>query len=97
MNRILKPILNALKVPDLRKKLLVTFFIFIIFRLAAHLPVPGVNLEALRSLFKRNQFLGLLDIFSGGTLTNFSIIAMGLNPYINASIVLLLLSMVFPK
>lgn len=97
MNKILKPIINAFKIPDLRKKLLFTIIIFIIYRLAAHLPVPGVNLDALKSLFQRNQLLGLLDIFSGGTLANFSIIAMGLNPYINASIVLQLLTMVFPK
>lgn len=97
MNRIIKPIVNAFKVPELRKKLLFTIFIFIVYRIAAHLPVPGVDLQALKILFKRNQFLGLLDIFSGGTLANFSIIAMGLNPYINASIVLQLLTMVFPK
>lgn len=61
------------------------------------MPVPGVNREALKNLFNSNQLLGLLDIFSGGTLANFSVIAMGLNPYINASIMLQLLTMVFPK
>ncbi|MFC1711320.1 preprotein translocase subunit SecY [Patescibacteria group bacterium] len=97
MNKILKPIINAFKIPDLRKKLLFTIFILIVYRFAAHLPIPGVDLEALKTLFQRNQFLGLIDIFSGGTLANFSIIAMGLNPYINASIVLQLLTMVIPK
>jgi preprotein translocase subunit SecY len=97
MNKILKPILNAFKIPELRKKLLFTFFIFVVFRFAAHVPVPGVDLAALKQLFAQNQFLGLLDIFSGGTLANFSIIAMGLGPYINASIMLQLLTMVFPK
>jgi len=97
MNRILKPILNAFRIPDLRKKIIFTFLIFVVFRLAAHIPVPGVDLDALKMLFSRNQFLGLLDIFSGGTLANFSIIAIGLSPYINASIVLQLLTMVFPK
>ena len=97
MNRFIKPIVNALKIPELRKKIVFTTFILVVFRLAAHLPVPGVDLQALKNLFARNQFLGLLDIFSGGTLANFSIIAMGLNPYINASIVLQLLTMVFPK
>jgi preprotein translocase subunit SecY len=97
MRNILQPILNALKTPDLRKKLIFTLFIFVVFRVAAHLPVPGVDFQALKMLFNRSQFLGLLDIFSGGTLANFSIIAIGLNPYINASIVLQLLTMVFPK
>lgn len=97
MNKIIKPLVNAFKVPELRKKLIFTIFIFIVYRIAAHLPVPGVDLEALKILFSRNQFLGLLDIFSGGTLANFSIVAMGLNPYINASIVLQLLTMVFPR
>ncbi len=70
---------------------------FVVFRIAAHIPVPGVNLEALKMLFSRNQFLGLLDIFSGGTLANFSVIALGLNPYINASIIFQLLTMVLPR
>jgi len=70
---------------------------FAAFRMAAHVPVPGVDRQALKMLFSRSQFLGLLDIFSGGTLANFSVIAIGLNPYINASIVFQLLTMVFPK
>ncbi len=97
MNKILKPILNAFKVPELRKKLTFTLLAFVIFRLAAHIPVPGVDVQALKMLFQQSEFLGLLDIFSGGTLANFSIIAVGLSPYINASIVLQLLTMVFPK
>jgi len=71
-------------------------FLFV-FRLAAHIPVPAVNAAALKSLFAQNQLLGLLDIFSGGTLANFSIMALGLNPYINASIIFQLLTMVIPK
>lgn len=97
MNRILRVIIDAFKIPDLRKKILFTAFIFIVFRLAAHIPVPGVDLVALRNLFAQNQFLGLLDIFSGGTLANFSVLALGLNPYINASIIFQLLTMVSPK
>jgi len=95
-NKLISVISNAFKIPDLRKKLIFTLFIFLVFRLAAHIPVPGVNLVALRNLFNQNQFLGLLDIFSGGTLANFSVIALGLNPYINASIIFQLLTMVFP-
>ena len=97
LNSILQPIINAFKIPDLRRKIFFTLLIFIVFRLAAHIPVPGVDLQALKELFNSSQFLGLLDIFSGGTLANFSIIAIGLSPYINSSIVFQLLTMVFPK
>ncbi len=88
---------RSFQVEGIRRKLLFTAFIFIVFRLFAHIPVAGVNIASLKSLFSQNQFLGLLDIFSGGTLANFSIMALGLNPYINASIILQLLTMVFPK
>lgn len=96
MNRIIQIVINAFQIPDLRRKLLFTAFIFVVFRLVAHIPVPGVDLVALKSLFAQNQFLGLLDIFSGGTLANFSVMALGLNPYINASIIFQLLTMVSP-
>lgn len=97
MANILKPIANAFKIKELRNKLLFTTAIFVVFRLAAHIPTPGVDTERLRVLFSQNQFLGLLDIFSGGTLANFSILALGLSPYINASIIMQLLTMVFPQ
>ena len=97
MNRILRTIINTWKIVDLRKKLLFTAGIFVVFRLAAHIPVAGVDIFALRQLFSRSQLLGLLDIFSGGTLANFSIMALGLNPYINASIIFQLLTMVIPQ
>lgn len=97
MNKILDPIVNAWKTPQLRKKIIFTAVIFFVFRLFAHIPVPGIDLVALKQLFAQNQFLGLLDIFSGGTLANFSVMALGLNPYINATIILQLLQMVYPK
>ncbi len=97
MNKILNTIVNAWRIPELRRRILFTAFIFVVFRLAAHIPVPAVNAAALKNLFSQNQFLGLLDIFSGGTLANFSIMALGLNPYINASIIFQLLTMVIPK
>lgn len=97
MKTVLSPIINALKTPDLRRKILITFGIFLIFRLFVFIPLPGVNREALGSFFAQNQLLSLLDIFSGGTLVNFSIMALGLNPYINASIILQLATIVFPK
>lgn len=97
MNKILAPLVNSWKTPQIRRKILITAFLFIVFRLFAHIPVPGINHSRLAILFSSNQFLGLLDIFSGGTLVNFSIMALGLNPYINASIILQLLTIVFPK
>ena len=96
MNTILSPLINSWRTPELRKKILFTAFLFVVFRLFAHIPIPGVDTTKLAALFSQNQFLGLLDIFSGGTLVNFSILALGINPYINASIILQLLQIVFP-
>lgn len=93
----LQTITKALKVKELRKKIFFTAFIFLIFRIFAYVPVPGVDVFSLKRLFEQNQLLSLLDIFSGGTLANFSVMSLGLNPYINASIIMQLLQMVFPK
>ncbi len=97
MNSFLDTLKNAFKSQDIRDRIIFTLGIFLVFRFLAHVPVSGVNVAALKNLFAGNQFLGLLNIFSGGTLANFSIMALGLNPYINASIILQLLTMVFPK
>lgn len=97
MNGVLSPIINAFKIAELRRKILITVLLVVIVRIIAHIPAGGVDLNALQALFSGNQFLGLLDIFSGGTLANFSIISLGLNPYINASIIIQLLTMIFPK
>lgn len=97
MSSFLQPIVSALKIPELRRKIILSAIIIVIFRLAAYIPIAGINVDGIRKLFANNQLLGLLDIFSGGTLTNFSILALGLNPYINASIIMQLLTMVFPK
>lgn len=97
MNKLIQVIQNAFQIPELRRKILFTAFVFVVFRLFAHVPVPGVDLVALKLLFENNQFLGLLDIFSGGTLANFSVMALGLNPYINASIIFQLLTMISPN
>jgi len=94
--KIIEKINLLLKDPQLKKKIIFTLFIFLAFRIFAFTPVPSINLIKLRTLFSQNQFLSLLDIFSGGTLINFSIMALGLNPYINASIVIQLLSAIFP-
>lgn len=82
---------------ELRRKLLFTVAVLFIYRFIAHIPVSGIDREGLRQLFSSNQLLGLLDIFSGGTLANFSLAALGLGPYINASIIMQLLQVVFPK
>jgi len=100
MNQLTKTLslyLDGLKTPLFRKKLFFTLGILILFRLIAHIPVPGVNLVLLKQFFSQNQLLSLLDIFSGGTLANFSIAALGLNPYINASVMMQLLALVVPS
>ena len=97
MAKVLETITNVWRVKDLRRKFLITLGILTVFRLLAVIPVPGIDRAALQQLFSGSQVLGLLDIFSGGTLANFSIMALGLGPYINASIVLQLLTMIFPK
>jgi len=97
MENLLRLFKNSFRAPDVRRKILFTALILVIFRIFAHIPVAGVNLDQLKALFAQNQFLGLLDIFSGGTLSNFSVMALGLNPYINASIIMQLGTLVFPK
>jgi preprotein translocase subunit SecY len=93
---MLQAVRNAFKLPDLRKKIIFTLVILVIYRLAAHIPVPGVNPQALRDAFQRNQLLGLLDMFSGGAMSNFSVMAMGPYPFITAQIVLQLLQPIIP-
>lgn len=97
MKEVIQKLTSALKDPQLKRKVLFTLFLFFVFRLFAFLPVPAINLEKLKVLFSQSQFLSLLDIFSGGTLINFSVMALGLNPYINASIVIQLLTAIIPK
>jgi preprotein translocase subunit SecY len=81
----------------LRKKVLITAGIILFFRIAAHIPVSGVDKASLSALFLGSPLLSLLDVFSGGTLANFSIMALGLNPYINASIIMQILGYVVPQ
>src|SRR6202162_634980 len=91
---MLEAIGNALRIPELRRKILFTLGLFLVFRILAHIAVPGADKAALDKLFNSNTFLGLLDLFSGGGLSTFSIIAMGVNPYINASIIMQLMTVV---
>jgi preprotein translocase subunit SecY len=79
---------NAMRLPDLRNKILFTLGILVVYRLAAHIPVPGIDSQALDMVFQANQLLGFLDLFSGGALSNFSIVAMGVYPYITAQIIM---------
>src|SRR3989339_991819 len=81
----------------LRKKILVVALALLVFRIAAHIPAAGIDKNSLTALFLGSPLLSLLDVFSGGTLANFSIMALGLNPYINASIILQLLGYVIPS
>ncbi len=88
---------NAFRLPDLRKKILYTLFLLTVYRLAAHIPVPGVDANRLAMVFSSSQLLGLLDMFSGGALANFSVMAMGVYPYITASIIMQLLMPIIPQ
>jgi preprotein translocase subunit SecY len=93
---MLTAVRNALRLPDLRKKILITLGILAIYRLAATVPVPGVNTQVLDSLFETNALLGFMNIMSGGALENFSVIAMGVYPYITAQIIIQLLIPIIP-
>ena len=90
----LEALYNAVRLPELRNKLLFTGFLLIVFRLFANVSIPGASAAALQSLFGKTALLGLLDLFSGGGLSTFSIVAMGLNPYINATIIMQLMTVV---
>ncbi|MBI2103441.1 preprotein translocase subunit SecY [Candidatus Woesebacteria bacterium] len=87
---------RALKVPDIRRKIVITGAVLFFFRLIAHIPAAGIDTASLKSLFAGSPLLTLLDVFSGGTLANFSVMALGLGPYINASIIIQLLTYVVP-
>ena len=84
-------------IPDLRKKVLFILGVLAVFRIAAAIPVPGVDAERLGAFLSGNQFFGLLNIFSGGVLDNLSIVMLGVGPYITASIIMQLLTMIFPQ
>jgi len=88
---------DAFSLPDIRGKILFTFLILIIFRFVAQIPAPGVDADALAEVFKNNQIFGMLDLFSGGAMRNFSVLAMGVYPYITATIVMQLLQPVIPQ
>ncbi len=94
---MLEAALNAFKIADLRRKIFFTLGILIIFRFIATIPIPGVDREALHDLLQTNELLGVLNLFSGSTLTNFSIAALGVYPYITASIIMQLMTPIIPR
>ncbi|MGE3798323.1 MAG: preprotein translocase subunit SecY [Thermomicrobiales bacterium] len=94
---MLDAVLKAFMIPDIRRKLLFTLGILVIFRMIATIPVPGVNRAELRDYIEGNQLLGMLNLFSGSGLTNFSIVALGVYPYITASIIMQLMTPVIPR
>ena len=87
---------NIYKIPELRQKVIFTLIMFAVFRLGTHIPVPGVDPSAIEQLFATGNLFGLLDLFSGGAFSKFSIFAMSITPYINASIIMQLLTVVIP-
>lgn len=93
---LIQAMIDAWHQPDLRRRLLFTLGILIIFRFIAHVPVPGADLAGLQRLFQSNQLLGMLDIFSGGAMRNLSVAAMGVYPYITSSIIFQILVPVLP-
>ena len=85
------------RIKELRNKILFVLAIFVVFRLIANIPVPGINTERLKDFFEGNQLFGLLSMFTGGAMSNLSIAMLGLGPYITATIIMQLLTMIFPK
>lgn len=91
-------LINSLRIPDLRRRVLFTAFMLVLFRLGSHLPVPGVDVSALERLFQREgSVFNFLDLFVGGAFSRFAIFALGVFPYITASIIMSLLQTVFPR
>ncbi len=90
-------LLNAFRAPDIRRRILYVLAILVVFRFLAHVPVPGVDREQLEQFFAGNALIGVLDLISGGGLSNFSIVALGVNPYINSSIIMQLMTGVVPS
>ncbi|MGH7904288.1 MAG: preprotein translocase subunit SecY [Candidatus Dormibacteraceae bacterium] len=91
---LLEAVYSAVRLPELRNKLLFTGFLLVIFRLFANISIPGPTQSALKALFNSNALLGLINLFSGGGLSNFSVVGMGLNPYINATIIMQLMTVI---
>jgi preprotein translocase subunit SecY len=94
---VFESLLNAFRAPDIRRRILFVLGILIVFRFLAHVPVPGVDRTQLEQFFQDNALFGVLDLLSGGGLSSFSVVALGVNPYINASIIMQLMTGVIPS
>lgn len=94
---MLENVRNMWKIEDLRKKIIFTLLMIVVYRLGAYIPVPGIDVSVIQAYINQGALLGFLDVMAGGALSNFSIFAMGISPYINASIILTLLTVVIPK
>jgi preprotein translocase subunit SecY len=94
---VFESLLNAFRAPDIRRRLLYVLGILIVFRFLAHVPVPGVDQASLAQYLRDNALFGILDLLSGGGLSSFSVVALGVNPYINASIIMQLMTGVIPS
>lgn len=94
---LLQAVFDAMRVPDLRFRILFTLSMLVVFRFAAHVPVPGVDRDALAAAFDSNALLGFFDLFSGGALRNLSVAALGVYPYITASIIMQVLTPAIPS
>ncbi len=90
-------LLNAFRAPDIRRRILFVLGILIVYRLLAQIPLPGVDRTALQQFFERNSAFGIIDLFAGGGLSQLSIVGLAMNPYINASIIMQLMSGVIPS
>jgi preprotein translocase subunit SecY len=93
---LLQAVLDAMRVPDLRFRIVFTLSMLVIYRFAANIPVPGVNRDALEAAFNDNALLGFFDLFSGGALRNLSVAALGVYPYITSSIIMQIMTTVMP-
>jgi len=96
-SRLIQAIRDMFMLPDLRRRLLFTLGILVVYRFIAHVPLPGINFTELSNLFAQNQLFGMLDLFSGGAMRRFSVAAMGVYPYITSSIIMQLLVPVIPN
>ncbi len=94
---MLQSLRAAFRIKDLRKRIFFTFWMFLVFRIGTHIPVPGIDTEVIKNLFKEGTLFGLMDLFSGGALKAFSVLAMNIYPYINSSIIMQLLTLVIPS
>lgn len=99
MDKIISPIIRVMKIPDLRSRILFILGVFLVFRVMANIPIPGIDADQLRAFFEGDQFgqlFGMLNLFTGGAMDSLSIVMLGMGPYITSVIVMQLLTMIFP-